>query len=359
MIAVYTTCFNQCDLIDDFLKSIPEDVDIFITDMGSTDGSFEKLKATRANVYQAEFDPYDEARGLEFTLVQIHPSCEYAFNLNLGEEICPEFIEGVMGCLNETKADAITVSAIVFDDDDHPDFVSREIRLHRYNSKWKWFYNVEPRLASRDSNQDIVSYNAVGIGKYEREVTEQRVVAAALSADRYPSPLSKLTYADYLLNYGQTTEATKVYLEVTKTECNEAAQAYNSLAYINSTSGIPDLRYLLQYHALTHTIPESHLELARFYYKKGWAECGLGYAYSGLRLARSANKTDNLTEELGCVWKLLDIAAHCHLKNGNDLLALSCMQQAVKANPNHERLKTNFNNLSFKLKTAGNKKWPE
>lgn len=341
-LAVYTTSYNNIDQLEEYIESIPEDISIYITDLASTDGTYETLLTTRATVFRAQFDPVSSCKALSFTLVQIPEHYDYCLNLNMYERFVPEMLHSFLEMGSDI--DGMYLNLVELDSEGTPDYLDKEIRLHRNTDDWVWHYSYLPKLYPRKSVdiQYCGKYNVVR--KYEEIEGSSVIQMAKDSYSSYHDGYSTLVYADTLLQFNQHPTAIEMYLKVLDLDSTneQKAKAYCSLAYLNGDMGISDVTFLLQYHALDYKNPESHLEMARHYYSKKWYNSALGYIESGLALIKSDIKTDNLSVELGCVWKLLDIASYCcwELKRTADFELY--LLKAYQANPESKRIASNI-----------------
>tara|TARA_Y100001963_G_scaffold158957_1_gene260528 strand:+ start:1975 stop:3042 length:1068 start_codon:yes stop_codon:yes gene_type:complete len=338
-IALYTTCYNQYFYLERILQKIPEQVDVYVLDLASTDDSYSKLKANpRVNAHIAEFDPFSMASALNFIKEQI-VDADYCIYVHPEEDISASFFDVISQTLD--GADALRFNVCVFDEYRAPEYIYREIRLHRNTKDWVWHYPYLPKLSSRKASVKIdVCLNPV-IEARGSDILPTDLDAAKFSWNMYQDSYSGYNLACLLLDQGTTAAAAELFLVVAEFNDEYAAKSLLSLSQINAENGVPDLKFLLEYHAQMFKCPTSHLEVARAYYKLGWYESALGAVHSGLKVA-SAYKTDNLEAETGYIWKLCDIASFCYWSLGDNSNFKKFLKAALNANPNNPRLRNNY-----------------
>ena len=142
-ICVYAICKNEIKFVDRWLESMSEADYIVVLDTGSTDGTYEKLKAApRVKVEQMIIDPwrFDVARNESMKLVPADASCLVCTDL---DEV---FESGWTDILRRVWGEGEYLDACVYtyvwshDAQGRPERTSWYSKIH--NRNWEWRYPV-------------------------------------------------------------------------------------------------------------------------------------------------------------------------------------------------------------------------
>lgn len=342
-IAVYTIALNEEQFVERWYESAKDADYLLIADTGSTDNTVSKAKELGINVIDISVKPWRFDMARNASLAVIPADIDYCIALDMDEVL-------VAGWREELEKATVTRPRYQYtwswNEDGTPGLVYGGDKIHlRHGYRWK--HPVHEILVNYgiDETQEWIGLN-IEHHPDNSKSRSQYLPLLEIAVAEDPTGDRNLFYLgrEYYFN-GRHEEAAAMFHRYAKyaTWAPEIATSKIYLAKCEPENAEAHLKSAVA----TSKRRESLVELSKYYHEKGeWTWCGF-WALEALKITEKP--LDYLCE--GWAWGELpyDLAAISYYNLGEYELAYKYGKEAVKINPNNERLQSNLHFYQEKI----------
>jgi glycosyltransferase involved in cell wall biosynthesis len=337
-IAVYTIAKNEEQFVERWYESAKDADYLLIADTGSTDETVAKAKALGINVVDITVSPWRFDMARNASLAAIPADIDYCIALDMDEVLVKGWRKYLETATKSRVRYGYTWS---WKDDGSPGLVYGGDKIHaRHGYRWK--HPVHEILVNygRQEEQEWVELKIEHHPDHSKS-RAQYLPLLEIAVAEDPTGDRNLFYLgrEYYFN-NRLKEAAEKFYEYIK-YATWAPEIMTAKVYLSKCE--PELAEQHLNEAIKiSSRRESLIETSKYYYEKqDWAKCGF-FALEALKIKEKP--LDYLCE--GWAWgeQPYDLAAISYYNLGEYDLAYKYGEEAVKINPNDERLQ---NNLHF------------
>lgn len=347
-ICVYAICKNEEQFIDRWVDSMSEADHIVVLDTGSTDNSFEKLKARGVDVHQEIITPwrFDVARNMALNLVP--NDIDICVSADMDEILLPGWYEKLQASWQNDATSAVCRFVCNFNEDGSEGGVFWPLRIHKRHD-YVWTHGIHEVLTYFETGSEkTISIPGMQFHHYPDD-SKPRPYLALLEAAVKQNPNDSRDHfylgREYMYhnNWEKCLLTLQTYLSLPTSTWNEersAALRYIAKSYLNQDKKKEAILSLELAAKEAPHLREPLIELATIYYfDKAWKQVAtlidqaLLITTPSQTFINEGNAWDSTPYDMGSI---------AHYELGHHDLALVYAMKALELSPNNERIQANI-----------------
>ena len=347
-ICVYAICKNEEQFIDRWVDSMSEADHIVVLDTGSTDNSFEKLKARGVDVHQEIITPwrFDVARNMALNLVP--NDIDICVSADMDEILLPGWYEKLQANWQSDATAAVCRFVCNFNEDGSEGGVFWPLRIHKRHD-YVWTHGIHEVLTYFETGSEkTISIPGMQFHHYPDD-SKPRPYLALLEAAVKQNPNDSRDHfylgREYMYhnNWEKCILTLQTYLSLPTSTWNEersAALRYIAKSYLNQDKKKEAILSLELAAKEAPHLREPLIELATIYYfDKAWKQVAslidqaLLITTPSQTFINEGNAWDSMPYDMGSI---------AHYELGHHDLALVYAMKALELSPNNKRIQANI-----------------
>jgi glycosyltransferase involved in cell wall biosynthesis len=342
-VAIYTIALNEEQFVERWYESAKDADYLLIADTGSTDGTIEKAKALDINIVEVKVSPwrFDDARNAAMAAIPL--DIDYCISLDMDEIITPNWRDKLKIAYIKNITRPVYKHVWSWNSDGTPGLEFSYDHIHaRKNYRWK--HPVHECLYAYGKEETRMFIDGLET-HHHPDPTKSRsqylpLLRLSVQEDPY-NDRNAFYYARELYFYKHFDDAIsefKRYLNLpTATWRAERSAAYRFMAKCSEEHFEGYMKQAIEEDPIRR---EAYVDLAMHYYKnENWLKC---LKYAELALKIEDKPLDYLCESFAWNETPYDLASIASFNLGGKKKAIKYVKEAIKINPNDQRLKNNL-----------------
>lgn len=282
-ICVYGICKNELQFVDRFVESVGSDVDIFIGDTGSTDGTVEAFrKYPNVTVFEYKISPWRFDTARQTCLDMIPNNYDLYFSLDIDEFIITKDWIKLFNTVPKEANQVYYKFEPYFDENGKPTSTFFNNRIHTRDFHWTYCVHevITPNtglIVKAFKIDNLVVHHLPDPNK----VTSSYLPLLELNAQEFPDDPRSYHYLgrEYLYHMRHEDSIRTLEHHINMKNSNWSAERACSCRLISENYNIMGEEdkaefWLLKSVAECSIIRESWIDLSKFYYhRQRWREC--------------------------------------------------------------------------------------
>ena len=345
-IVVYAICKNESKFVDRWYESMKEADEIYVLDTGSTDDTVEKLKELEVKVTQSIIDPFrfDVARNMALNLI---PNDD---TLCISTDLDEVFESGWRKKLEENYQGETRISYTynwALDENGKP-LVSFYLDKIHTRKDYKWTHPVHEVLENINQNETVKLIEDIVVNHYPDKTKSRKsyLPLLELSVKEDPDDDRNMHYLGreymYYSRYQEAIDTLINHLKLKRATWKDercASMRFIGRCYKNLKRFDEAIMWYEKAINEAPYLRDPYTELAYLYYELENYEKTYFYLIQALKI--KTNKKSYINEQFSWNETIYDILSLACYQLNFLPEALVYIDEALKINPNNERIKRN------------------